>query len=227
MATTALQGGDGADTLVGNAGVDTLHGGAGDDRLFGGLGNDLVYGDAGHDTLDGEEGEDRLEGGTGYDFLYGRTGNDFLYGQDGDDVLHGNEGDDYLEGGLENDDLNGELGNDLLVQTADVDQSLTNTTLTGLGNDRYATVERIQLIGGAGANRFDLSGYTGAALVDGREGIDTILSTADADHRLSDWNLRRSDGMSVSLVVRRAGGTGGRAAGQHVRGERLDRLAAH
>ena len=85
---------------------------------------------------------------------------------------------------MENDDLNGELGNDLVVQTADVDQSLTNTTLTGLGNDSYATVERIQLVGGLVWNRFDLSGYTGAALVDGREGIDTIVSTADAD----DWS---------------------------------------
>ena len=52
--------------------------------------------------------------------------------------------------------------------------------------------------------------YTGAALVDGREGIDTIVSTADADHRLSDWNLRRSDGMSVSLAsVERAELAGG------------------
>ncbi|GIS58428.1 MAG: hypothetical protein CM1200mP2_06530 [Planctomycetaceae bacterium] len=51
----------------------------------------------------------------------------------GDDTITGSSSDDTLDGGD---------GLDVLTQAPDSDQVLTNTTLTGHGNDTHSSFER-------------------------------------------------------------------------------------
>src|SRR5690606_22982935 len=58
------------------------------------------------------------------------------------------------------------------------------------------------LIGGAGGNRFTVSGWIeGILTVDGRGGADTLIAQADDDVNLSDDRyVRRATGAPVSLT---------------------------
>jgi len=76
MATTAIIGTIGNQSLYGGANDDYLVGYAGDDKLYGGLGNDYLCGDQGNDRLLGGDGNDILVGGTGDDYIDGGSGRD-------------------------------------------------------------------------------------------------------------------------------------------------------
>jgi Ca2+-binding RTX toxin-like protein len=108
-----------------------MYGKGGNDTLTGGPKNDTLYGDEGNDSLKGGGGDDYLYGGSEHDTIDGGTGNDVLYGESGNDVLYGWSGNDYLSGGTGNDRLDG-----------------------------YATsgTEYDTLLGGIGADTFDLGG---------------------------------------------------------------------
>src|SRR5204863_247018 len=57
-----------------------------------------------------------------------------------------------LTGGLGDDTFTGGAGMDRLVEMGDVNFTLTNTSLTGLGADSLAAIERVSLTGGRGPN---------------------------------------------------------------------------
>lgn len=135
--------------VIGTVSGDTLIGGAGNESLVGGFGNDILMGGGGNDTLDG-----------GYD-------NDLVWGDAGDDLLIGGPGDDLFVGGP---------GNDTVKETADVNFTLTQNTLTGVGTDLYLGVEQFDLTGGPSANIFDTRGFFGIAHISGLGGDDTLLA---------------------------------------------------
>ena len=106
----------------------------------------------------------------------GTAGDDTLAGTVGNDVLDGLAGNDTLSGGAGNDTLSGGPGTDRIAEQGDVNFTLTDTQLTGLGTDRLTGIERATLTGGAGANRLDASAFTrGAVILDGGAGDDTLI----------------------------------------------------
>ncbi|MEH1816475.1 MAG: hypothetical protein V7L09_29320, partial [Nostoc sp.] len=83
-----------------------------------------------------------------------------LYGQDGSDRLIGGLGDDSLYGGAGDDIFDGGDGNDLLSESADVNFTLTNSQLLGLGNDILSNIEQVILTGGISDNTLDASAFS-------------------------------------------------------------------
>jgi Ca2+-binding RTX toxin-like protein len=144
--TTSLTGGLGDDLLIGGAAADFLNGGSGDDSAAGNAGNDTINGGSGHDSLDGGTGDDTVSG-------QGGSG----------DVLTGGSGDDRVNGGA---------GIDTILETADVNFTLTATSLAGNGSDTITSVERAILVGGLSNNQIDASMFTG-------EGIEGVLLLGD------------------------------------------------
>jgi Ca2+-binding RTX toxin-like protein len=162
-----VEGNDGDDILNGNLGNDTLDGGNGNDNLNAQEGNDVLVGGIGNDTLKGGEGGDTLSGSQDNDLLDGEGGNDRLLGEDGNDTLQGGNGNDTLIGGA---------GSDRVLESGDFNFTVTNTQLTGRGNDSFSEVESVQVTGGGGANRLDASAVTNLSVtLEGAGGIDTIL----------------------------------------------------
>ncbi|GIS58694.1 MAG: hypothetical protein CM1200mP2_09190 [Planctomycetaceae bacterium] len=68
------------------------------------------------------------------------------------DSVTGGDGDDLLVGG---NDL------DVVSETANIDFTLSDSLMTGLGNDLRGGFEYAQLSGGVGGNRIDTTGFTG------------------------------------------------------------------
>jgi Ca2+-binding RTX toxin-like protein/cyclophilin family peptidyl-prolyl cis-trans isomerase len=197
-----LSGGGGNDTLRGGAGNDTITGGAGNDVIDGGDGEDLLRESAdtnivvtatqlsggspvGKDTFSGIELL-ALTGGAGNNkfdaklfpgnaTLLGGEGHDTLIAGSGDDELQGQAGNDLLTGGMGDDTLDGGDGIDRIAETGDVDWTLTDSALTGLGSDGLTSIEAALLIGGASGNTINATGFGGFATLDGAAGDDTIL----------------------------------------------------
>lgn len=166
-----LVGGDLANRLdaSGFSGHVTLLGGGGADTLIGGPGRDLLNGNSGDDSLAGGSGGDRLSGGAGNDWLDGGDGNDRLKGQGGSfDTLQGGPGDDRLHGGLGSGDRVYELFDGNLV--------LVDGELSGVGIDKLTSIDLVELVGGDGDNRFNTSAYSGAVILRGGAGNDTLLA---------------------------------------------------
>ena len=71
LIVTAVNGGDGNDSILGSNGVDTLRGDAGDDFIDGQQGNDQQFGGADNDVIqwDPGDGSDLVEGEAGVDKL--------------------------------------------------------------------------------------------------------------------------------------------------------------
>src|SRR5262249_44718804 len=91
-----------------------------------------------------------------------------IIGGGGSDSITGGSRNDVLSGHLGNDTINGGPGTDTIVESADVSFVLSNTSLSGLGNDTLTSIERAILTGGAGANSIDASGFSvGSATLDG------------------------------------------------------------
>lgn len=176
----SLVGGSGNDWIDGSAfsapGFTevSLLGGGGKDMLIGGEGNDLIVGNGGNDTLFAADGNDRVFGGSGADRLYG---------ENGDDKIRGNGGSgDKLTGGPGNDTLDGDTGNDRIIEEGDVDFTLTNKRLYGLGTDVIKDVELVTLLGGPSDNRIDAAGFTaGGVIVYAGDGNDEVIGGRSAD----------------------------------------------
>ncbi|HID21854.1 MAG TPA: hypothetical protein EYP14_05565, partial [Planctomycetaceae bacterium] len=176
-------------SLAGGAGDDTLTGGAGNDTLDGGSGSDAVGLTADADqtlmntTLLGR-GVDQLTG-IEQAVLTGGAGPNLLDASAftlGPVTLDGAGGDDTLIGGADNDSLIGGEGDDQVRQSADVDQTLADTLLTGRGQDSLAGIETAWLTGGAGANVLDATAFTlGPVTLDGADGDDTLISGGGSD----------------------------------------------
>jgi cyclophilin family peptidyl-prolyl cis-trans isomerase/Ca2+-binding RTX toxin-like protein len=177
-----LDGGEFGVSANGGAGADTLLGGVGNDELDGGDDSDILNGGGGDDTLTGGSGDDNLAGGSGRDSLDGGDGNDRLFGQGATgDTLRGGAGDDLLDGGA---------GDDVLADEADADFVLTNTSMTGNGNDTVVSVERAILFGGESDNRIDTSAFFTAGKTSvtlrGNSGNDTLIGSDLNDALLGD-----------------------------------------
>jgi len=145
--------------LNGQAGGDTLDAGGSHVpvKLNGSGGNDILIGGLANDTLNGGSGEDALVGG---------PGNDRLQGQGSSlDTLTGGPGDDTLDGGD---------GYDHVFESADVDFTATDSSLTGLGSDTLINIQLVQLFGGSSANTIDTSAFSGRAFLNGSGGHDTL-----------------------------------------------------
>jgi cyclophilin family peptidyl-prolyl cis-trans isomerase len=197
--SVTLRGNGGDDTLTGTTNDDVLEGGAGNDILLsragsdvidGGDGADILNGGGGGDTLIGGDGDDNLAGGAGRDSLRGDGGNDRLFGQGATgDTLHGGAGDDLINGGA---------GDDVIFDQADADFVLTNTSLTGNGNDTIVSTERAILFGGASANRIDTSAFFTAGKTSvtlrGNSGNDTLIGSDLNDAILGDAGNDTIDG---------------------------------
>ena len=194
-----LDGGTGDDTLIGSSENDTLIGGAGNDILLSGAGYDFLdggddadtlNGGAGDDTLIGGAGDDNLAGGSGRDSLRGDSGDDRLFGQGSTgDTLHGGEGDDLIDGGS---------GDDIIFEEFDADFVLTNTSMTGNGNDTVVSVERAILFGGESDNLIDTSAFYTAGQTSvtlrGNSGDDTLIGSDINDALLGDAGNDTIDG---------------------------------
>lgn len=154
-----------------------------DNTIIAGKGNDTVFSGSGNDTINGGMGFDSVFSGDGDDLIFGGGGRDTLKGGDGDDLINAQGGSgDYLTGGNGDDTLKGGGGTrDRVVEQGNVDFTLTNGSLTGLGNDVIGGIDLAILTGGSGANRLDASGFSGKVTLDGSTGSDTLIGGANRD----------------------------------------------
>lgn len=153
----------------------TLRGNSGDDTLIGSELNDALLGDAGNDTIEGRAGNDNLSGAAGRDLLIGGDGNDRLRGQGASfDTLMGGAGNDTLDGGA---------GTDVVMESGDVDFTLTSSMLTGRGTDIVLRLETAHLIGGESDNVIDISGFAASypPTLDGGAGNDQLIGSSFMD----------------------------------------------
>jgi Ca2+-binding RTX toxin-like protein len=180
--TITVNGDDGHDRVMTNLVMPvTINGGTGNDVIHGGLGNDVLSGDAGNDVLNGRLGNDNLNGGLNDDTLLGGSGTDALDGGEGNDRLRGHSGHDMLTGGLGNDYLDGSAGRDRLSETGDVDLTLTDSQLVGLGTDQLVRIEVAELTGGDDHNALNASDFSGDVTLRGGGGWDLLLGGAGND----------------------------------------------
>ncbi|MCX7420292.1 MAG: GEVED domain-containing protein [Planctomycetia bacterium] len=134
-------------------------------------------------------------------FELGGDGNDLLVGAGGADTLNGGAGDDTLSGKLGNDSLNGGSGSNTLSESANVNFALTNTSLTGVGTDVLSNLRIANLTGGASANTFTVSSWTGTgSLVGGGGAGDTVVISKNANLTLLASSLQASDGLNLQLT---------------------------
>ncbi len=111
----------------------------------------------------------------------GTPGDDVLSGTSGNDVLNGSAGDDTLRGRAGDDTLSGGDGIDELQEQGDVNFTLSDTQLTGLGTDTLISIERAILSGGSGNNTLDASAFTrGAVALSGGAGDDHLIGPREA-----------------------------------------------
>lgn len=106
------------------------------------------------------------------DFPLATTG---LVGGEGNDSILGGQKSDAIQGRQGNDTLIGGDGIDGVADTGDVNLTLTNASLTGLGTDSLSGFERAWLTGGPGPNTLDASGFTGNVTLEGLAGDDTLM----------------------------------------------------
>ena len=161
-----LTGGDSANTIDASlftgfrygqrrAGNDTITGSDNDDQLFGNSDNDSLVGGLGNDTVNGGADDDEVFGGDHDDFVLGGGGDDTLEGEAGHDDIRGQSGDDVVQGGQGNDTIDGGDGSDSFKESGDVDFTLTDAFLIGIGTDQLANLETVELAGGFSGNLFD------------------------------------------------------------------------
>jgi len=151
----------------------SVYGAGGDDTISGSSQADLIFGMSGNDLVEGNGGNDSLFGSAGRDVLNGGDGDDSLYGQGGSgDRLTGGPGNDLIDGGA---------GTDLAVESGDVDFVLTNSSLTGNGNDTLVAIEQASLTTGASPNLISATSYTGLVIVSTGDGDDTVQTGSGFD----------------------------------------------
>ena len=110
-----------------------------------------------------------------------------LTGGGGADVLLGNVLDNTFTGGPGNDIIDGRAGTDRIREVRNANFVLTDTSLViGSETDTLTSIEEAELTGGAGANSFEVSGWTRKAWLNGAGGVDTVLSTNNSNFVLSD-----------------------------------------
>lgn len=142
------------------------------------------------------EGVEQVIGGALDDVLRGNSNSNVLRGGLGNDLLDGKSGNDILDGGSGNNTLIGGLGTDTVSEQGNTNFTLTDTKLTrGTGQTEILDgIEIVNLTGGADANIFNLTGWTGGGSVSGgdlasAERADRLIISADANFTLTDSSL--------------------------------------
>ncbi len=192
------------DLIFGGTENDTIDGRFGDDTLGGEAGDDSMIGNIGADSIDGGLGSaDTLTQGfvsdpvlTDSSLVIAGPVNDTLAQIErvslsgsglidaaawtgGPLTLSGSGGVDTIRGGLASDSIDGGGDVDRLEQTSNMDQTLTNTLLTGNGSDTLSGIFRVSLTGGAAGNALDASAWTGNGVtLDGQDGNDILSPPA-------------------------------------------------
>jgi Ca2+-binding RTX toxin-like protein len=198
-----------ANHISGNAGNNQLTGGLGNDTIDGG--NDTITGDAGVDMVV-ESGninfvltntqligngtdtllridQAQITGGIGNNSISAAAftlGDVTLDGGAGNDAVIGGAGNDVLIGGLGNDGLAGGVGIDTVLESGNVNFTLTNTSLIGNGTDALSGIEQVNLTGGIGNNTLNATLFTGNATLNGGAGNDTLKGGSGSDTYIVD-----------------------------------------
>lgn len=173
---TAIDGGDGNDTITGSTIADTLRGGLGNDALNGGDGNDSLQGDAGTNTLDGGIGTDlAVYSGAkaSYTVTQNPNGSYALTGSGVTDTLSNIENVQFSDGTFA-------IGS-LIVTGQTITGTASAETLTGTsGNDTITGLGGDDTINAGGGDDQILQSGTGAGydIVNGGLGNDTFRATA-------------------------------------------------
>ena len=174
--------------LATHGGNDTIYGGSGSDTIYGGAGNDLIFGNAGNDAI-------KIEAGSGTDTLYGGAGTGDILAFDAmggaDAVTFTFTG---LVSGSYNFGLTGGSGTfsefEIFSGTSNVDTlnltaapstyplSITytgaTTSVVSDGSTSITATEIERYLFGAGNDTFAGALATGALIVDGGAGADSI-----------------------------------------------------
>jgi Ca2+-binding RTX toxin-like protein len=111
------------------------------------------------------DGSNLLDGGGGNDVLIGGPSNDTLRGGTGNDTITGGGGNDVIDGGP---------GTNRLLEKADADFTLTESSLTGIGTDTLTSIQQATLIGGPSANNITAASFSGDVILQGLDGNDTL-----------------------------------------------------
>ena len=202
-----IYGGAKGDTLTGNHRDNVIWGREGDDNLDGGPVGDTSIDTLREERGGGFE----LFDGTPVRLVFNGTETDFLSdfenislvgddnantlnaasfsgivrldGRGGNDTIVGGSGSNFLTGGAGSDIIDGTLGIDVLTEQADADMVLTNGSLaSGADVDTFiGTIELVALTGGAGDNLIDASAFAGRVALDGGDGNDHLIGTAQSD----------------------------------------------
>jgi Ca2+-binding RTX toxin-like protein len=189
-----LSGGADADTYVFTDGVGMtgeIDGSDGDDTLDYSAYTTAVTVNLDAGVATGTGGVDSIEvvtGGSGDDLLIAGNVPDAatIGGGTGADTLAGGDNDDLLTGGAGNDSFVGGGGTDLLEEFGDVNFTLTDTSLTGLGTDAHTGVEQVSLTAEDGNNVMNAAAFSGDATLDGGAGNDQLLGGSGHDSLLGD-----------------------------------------
>ncbi len=204
-----LLGGSASDHLYGGTGADDLRGEAGSDYMDGGqdfdrineifdfdvtiTGRLITTADLWDDETTNVERINLLGGPSANLFdareasvsvlLWGGAGNDTLLGGSKSDIINGGNGDDVLSGGASNDILDGGAGTDDFYEKADANFIINAMTTTSAvtGTDTPTAVERLVIIGGVGANKFDATLASVSVVLIGGRGNDTLLGGSGDD----------------------------------------------
>ena len=131
------------------------------------------------------------------------AGADVLTGGAGNDTLNAGNGNDTLTGGAGADALNGGGGANVVTETRDANFVLTDTTLAigAEGTDTLTGIGTANLTGGASANSFTVSGWTGLGTMDGLGNTDTIVASNDVNFTLANTSLARSGGAQTLTLA--------------------------
>ena len=201
-------------TLIGGNLYDNLSGRAGNDVLKGGSGETSFFGGEGNDTLIGGKDKDYMSASYGDDILVPGGGDNWIHGGDGDDTVIYN-GDPVEQVGIDI-DLNNEVcihayGTDTVGGVENVygtpyDDKMTSAgfednVLKGKGgNDLFVAYDGYDiLVGGEGADRYDLIDAQGTKVID-NEAKDNMLDTIDLSG--TDAKNLRYDKSGDDLIIR-------------------------
>ncbi len=155
------------------------------ENLLGSAGNDLITVDLNarlDGAIDAYLGNDTLIGGSLNDQMIGNFGDDLFIDRGGNDTLSGNDDSDTIYAADGNDTFIGGNGLDYLVMNVAKNLSATSTQLNdGVSTDQYAELEVLGVTGNATANRIHVAQFTGAAVINGGDGDDSIFGAIGGD----------------------------------------------
>ena len=143
---TVIAGG-GNDLISLGDGFDSVYGAGGNDTISTGNGTDTIYAGDGNDSITTGDGGDRVATGNGNSTINTGAGDDIIIVGNGSNIISSGAGDDIIYIGTGLNSVNGGPGTNALIQSADVNQLLTNTTLSAAGITTFSNIQRVSLTG--------------------------------------------------------------------------------